>query len=317
MLGLCVEEHAEAGFFVPRAQHSGTQHTRWCSANSRCIHMYKLTQAPKRALALLALNACQEVWRGIIDERRVPGCSLFGISQAPVVLMPPLLNLICRIRTGTGQGQSGHARWGSRRQENSCPVRAEARDTGKDRATATARHDTERPNTDAVQGGLARMRQEEGRTRQWPAAGGFGGGEHAAAAPRGRGRQNGAQTLKKEDLCVRVGERVGVDVGARAYVYACVGVYTHARTRVPGTVTLQGTATVCCGHRDECKHHTMPTNTERARERAGSRRTQTRDTPSPGEGGSQQARGRTKTPPLRALCTRLHARPAVGANLAI
>ena len=245
MLGLCVEEHAEAGFFVPRAQHSGTQHTRWCSANSRCIHMYKLTQAPKRALALLALNACQEVWRGIIDERRVPGCSLFGISQAPVVLMPPLLNLICRIRTGTGQGQSGHARWGSRRQENSCPVRAEARDTGKDRATATARHDTERPNTDAVQGGLARMRQEEGRTRQWPAAGGFGGGEHAAAAPRGRGRQNGAQTLKKEDLCVRVGERVGVDVGARAYVYACAGVYTHARTRVPGTVTLQGTATVC------------------------------------------------------------------------
>ena len=135
--------------------------------------------------------------------------------------------------------------WGSRRQEDSCPVRAQARDTGKYRATATARHDTERPNTDAVLGGLARMRQEEGRTRQWPAAGGFGGGEHAAAAPRGRGRQNGAQTLKKEDLCVRVGERVGVDVGARAYVYACVGVYTHARTRVPGTVTLQGTAKVC------------------------------------------------------------------------
>ena len=78
------------------------------------------------------------------------------------------------------------------------------------------------------------MRQEEGRTRQWPAAGGFGGGEHAAAAPRGRGRQNGAQTLKKEDLCMRVGERVGVDVGARAYVYACVGVYTLVRTRVPG-----------------------------------------------------------------------------------
>ena len=135
------------------------------------------------------------------------------------------------------------------------------------------------------------MRQEEGRTRQWPAAGGFGGGEHAAAAPRGRGRQNGAQTLKKEDLCVRAGERVGVDVGARAYVYACAGVYTHARTRVP--------------------------DTERARERAGSPRMQTRDTPSPGEGGSQQARGRTKTPPLRALCTRLHARLAVGANLAI
>ena len=110
ILGLCVEEHAEAGFLAPRAQHSGTQHTRWCSVNSRCIHMYKLTQAPDRALALLALNGCQEVWRGIIDERRVPGCSLLRISQAPVVLMPPLLNLICRIRTRTGQGQSGHAR---------------------------------------------------------------------------------------------------------------------------------------------------------------------------------------------------------------
>ena len=132
----------------------------------------------------------------------------------------------------------GNKTWGSRRHEDSCPVRAEARDTGKDRATATARHDTERPNTDAVQGGLARMREEEGRTRQWPAAGGFGGGEHAAAAPRGRGRQNGAQTLKKEDLCVREGEwvvlQVGVDAGARVDAYACVGVYTLVRTRVPG-----------------------------------------------------------------------------------
>ena len=117
-------------------------------------------------------------------------------------------------------------------------VRAEARNTGKDSVSATARHDTERPNTDAVQGGLARMREEEGRTRQWPAAGGFAGGQHAAAAPRGRGRQNGAQTLKKEDLCVREGEwvvlQVGVDAGARVDAYACVGVYTLVRTRVPG-----------------------------------------------------------------------------------
>ena len=52
MLGLCVEEHAEAGFFVPRAQHSGTQHTRWCSANSRCIHMLQAdTSAQARASA--------------------------------------------------------------------------------------------------------------------------------------------------------------------------------------------------------------------------------------------------------------------------